>query len=114
SQLQREMGLRGRAVLEGRDIGTVVMPEARWKIYLVASLEERVNRRFHQYEQQGKPVDREQLRQDILDRDQQDRSRPQGALKLAADARVVESTSTPLDAVVTALQAMIQQETVSV
>src|SRR5690606_5046025 len=60
-QLQREIGLRGQTVLEGRDIGTVVVPEAEWKVYLVASLEERVERRYSQYVQQGKKLDRNQL-----------------------------------------------------
>lgn len=114
SQLQREIGLKGRSVLEGRDIGTVVMPEARWKIYLVASLEERVQRRFHQYELQGQPVDREELRRDILDRDQQDRNRPQGALKLANDAMVFDTTDVPLDEVVETLKSMILRETANV
>ena len=112
SQLQREMGLRGKAVLEGRDIGTVVMPEARWKIYLVASLEERVQRRFAQYELQGKPVDREQLKADILERDKQDRNRAQGALKLAADSLVFDTSDIPLEEVVGTLKSMISREEV--
>ncbi len=114
SKLQRELGLKGRAVLEGRDIGTVVVPEAVWKIYLVASLDERVQRRFLQYEQQGKPVDRAQLRLDILDRDKQDRSRSQGALKLALDATAFDTTGIPLDEVIATLKTLVQRETANV
>lgn len=114
SQLQRELGLKGRAVLEGRDIGTVVVPEAVWKIYLVASLEERVQRRFSQYEQQGKPVERDQLRLDILERDKQDRSRSQGALKLASDATAFDTTGMPLEEVVATLKTLVQRETADV
>lgn len=108
SQLQRELGLRGSAVLEGRDIGTVVVPEALWKVYLVASLEERVERRFQQYVQQGQPVDRESLTQDILERDKQDRNRSQGALKLANDGLLLDTTAMALEEVVGTLKALIQ------
>lgn len=113
SQLQRELGLRGKAVLEGRDIGTVVMPEAHWKVYLVASLEERVQRRYLQYEEQGKPVDRDQLRRDILERDRQDQNRSQGALKLASDAMVMDTTDFALEEVVESLKVLIMQDKVN-
>lgn len=109
SRLQRDMGLHGRAVLEGRDIGTVVVPEAMWKIYLVASLDERVNRRYEQHVQNGLEVDRKTLRQDILDRDRQDRSRAQGALKLAKDGILFDTSSMPLEEVVSTLQTLIQE-----
>lgn len=109
SQLQRDLGLHGRAVLEGRDIGTVVVPEAMWKIYLVASLEERVERRYQQYTQTGQQVDRDTLRNDILDRDRQDRSRAQGALKLARDGMLFDTTGMPLEEVVSTLQTLIQE-----
>ena len=106
-ELQRQMGLRGRSVLEGRDISTVVVPEARWKVYLVASLEERVQRRYHQYELQGREVDRDELRRDVVERDERDRNRAQGALKLAPDAMIFDTTDIPLDEVVDTLAGMI-------
>lgn len=106
-QLQREMGLRGRSVLEGRDISTVVVPEARWKVYLVASLDERVQRRYHQYELQGRIMERDQLRRDVIERDERDRNRPQGALKLAPDAMIFDTTDIPLEEVVNTLASMI-------
>lgn len=109
SRLQRELGLRGKTVLEGRDIGTVVVPEAMWKVYLVASLEERVQRRFDQYVQQGQQVDRDRLRQDILERDRQDRTRTQGALRLANDGLLFDTTSMTMEEVVSTLQAIIQE-----
>lgn len=109
-QLQREIGLRGKTVLEGRDIGTVVVPEAEWKIYLVASLEERVERRYAQYLQQGKTLDKNQLRADIIERDNRDCNRPQGALKLASDAMLFDTTDIPLGEVVSSLTAIISQE----
>lgn len=108
ARLQREIALRGRSVLEGRDISTVVVPEAKWKFYLVASLEERTMRRFRQYEQQGKAVDLEELRTDIATRDERDRSRSQGALKLAEDATIFDTTGFTLEEVVDTMAGLIQ------
>ncbi|MCX7718014.1 MAG: (d)CMP kinase [Candidatus Sumerlaeaceae bacterium] len=106
-RLQREMALRGRSVLEGRDISTVVVPEARWKIFLVASLDERVRRRHAQYAEQGKLVDIEELRRDMVVRDERDRIRPQGGLKLASDAMILDSTDMPLEEVVETVAALV-------
>lgn len=110
-RLQREMALRGHSVLEGRDISTVVVPEARWKLYVVASLEERVERRLRQYAEQGKEVDREQLRNDVIQRDERDRLRPQGGLKLAPEATIFDTTDVPLDEVVETIAALIKPPT---
>lgn len=107
-RLQREIALRGRSVLEGRDISTVVVPEATWKFYVVASLEERVERRFLQYEEQGKTVDRDELRQDVITRDDRDRRRPQGGLKLAPDATIFDTTGMSLMEVVETLAIVIE------
>lgn len=107
-RLQRQLALRGHSVLEGRDISTVVVPEARWQVYLVASIDERVERRFRQYETQGVPMDRETLRRDVVARDDRDRERAQGALKLAPGAMIFDTTDIGLDEVVEALAAMIE------
>lgn len=109
-RLQRQMALRGRSVLEGRDISTVVVPEARWKFYLVASLEERVDRRYKQYELQGQTVDRDELRRDVVDRDERDRERPQGALRLADDAIIFDTTGIGLDETIETMAAMIERQ----
>jgi cytidylate kinase len=106
-RLQRTMALRGRSVLEGRDISTVVVPEARWKIFLVASLDERVRRRHAQYAAQGKQVDPDELRRDMVHRDERDRARPQGGLKLAGDAMILDSTDMPLEEVVETVAALV-------
>ncbi len=107
-RLQRQLALRGRSVLEGRDISSVVVPEARWQIYLTASLDERVGRRLRQYEAKGTPVDRDELRRDVAARDERDRSRPQGALKLSPEATIFDTTGIELDEVVETLSAMIE------
>jgi cytidylate kinase len=96
-RLQRQMALRGRCVLDGRDIGTVVVPEARWKFYVVASLEERVRRRLVQHQQEGHSVDINQVRADIIERDHRDRIRPHGALRLAQNATILDTTDISLD-----------------
>jgi cytidylate kinase len=95
-------------VLEGRDISTVVVPEAKWKFYLVASLEERIRRRHAQYVQEGREIDPVQLREDIICRDERDRSRAQGALKLASDATILDTTGMPLDEVVDIVASMVE------
>ncbi|MGC8741597.1 MAG: (d)CMP kinase [Candidatus Sumerlaeaceae bacterium] len=96
-RLQRQLALRGRCVLDGRDIGTVVIPEARWKFYVVASLDERVRRRILQHQQEGHPIDVQQLRRDIIERDRRDRTRTHGALRLAPNATIIDTTDIPLD-----------------
>ncbi len=106
-ELQRQLALRGRSVLEGRDISTVVVPEAHWKLYLTASLEERLDRRLKQYRSQGNPVNDAQVRRDIVTRDERDRTRAQGALRLAPDATIVDTTGLPLEEVVETLAALI-------
>jgi cytidylate kinase len=89
---QRELGLQRDCVMEGRDIGTVVFPDARWKFYLDASLEERTRRRALQLATKGKPEDLALVRADVIRRDQRDRSRPFGPLLVAPDAIVIDTT----------------------
>ncbi len=107
-RLQRQLALHGNSVLEGRDISTVVVPEARWQIYLVASLEERVNRRLEQYRATGVEISPEQLRHDIIQRDERDRNRQQGALKLSPDATILDTTGIPLEEVVELVAALVE------
>ncbi|MBX7247019.1 MAG: (d)CMP kinase [Candidatus Sumerlaeaceae bacterium] len=106
-RLQREIALKGHSVLEGRDISTVVVPEARWKIFLAASLDERVERRFRQYKAKGQDVDLEQLRHDIIVRDERDRTRPQGGLRLADHAIIFDTTGISLEEVVETVAMMV-------
>lgn len=98
--VQRAMAKKGNAVLEGRDISTVVCPEARWKVFLVASLEERAKRRADEFISRGEDVDMMVLNIDIISRDNRDRLRPQGGLKLHPEAIIVDTTDVPMDEVV--------------
>lgn len=96
-ELQRNMALSGRAVIEGRDITTVVLPEARFKFYLDASFEERFLRRFKELKDRGVEVDEQELRQDMLQRDANDLKREVGPLRKAPDAFYVDSTNLSIE-----------------
>jgi cytidylate kinase len=104
--LQRSLALapenRG-AVLEGRDIGTVVFPDADLKIYLTATEEERAHRRFVELQAKGDPSTLEQVLADQRRRDKNDSERAVAPLRPAADARVLDSSHLGLDAVVAEL-----------
>jgi cytidylate kinase len=105
-ELQRRLALapenRG-AVLEGRDIGTVVFPDADAKFFLVATPEERARRRHAELQAKGDPSSFEEVLADQLKRDRQDSEREIAPLRPADDAVVVDTSGTPLEAVVDAL-----------
>ena len=99
-RLQREMAAGGKVVLDGRDIGTVVVPEACAKIFLTASVEERARRRWLEMKEKGYHPQLEKLQQEIEQRDRQDREREIAPLRQAEDAVLVDTTGMPIDAVV--------------
>jgi len=90
---QRRAGQRGGVVMEGRDIGTVVFPDADLKIFLTASPEVRADRRYHEHQQKGDAIDRAHTLDEIHERDQRDRERSTSPLVRAPDAVVVDSTA---------------------
>ena len=85
-------------VAEGRDMGTVVFPDAALKIYFTASAEERARRRYKQLIEKGNPVTIDSLLRDIQERDQRDRSRAAAPLRAAADAVILDTTGLSIDA----------------
>lgn len=99
---QRAFGYRSKkgAVLEGRDIGTVVFPGADRKFYLVASVRERVRRRFKELKEKGMKINLSQIEKDIRIRDKKDKTRPVGALKKAEDAVLIDTTGLAIQQVV--------------
>jgi cytidylate kinase len=97
---QQRLGAAGGVVMEGRDITTVVFPDAELKVFLDASQEERARRRFEELTRQGRPQPYEDLLADLKRRDLEDRNRPGGALKLAPGALVVDTTSLNIEQVV--------------
>ncbi len=102
---QRELAERGRAVLDGRDIGTVVLPHADCKIYLTASLDERAERRYKELLGRGLPADLAEVRQDIEQRDYQDTHRETSPLRQAEDAKYLDTTGLSIEQV---LQQVLQ------
>lgn len=98
-QQQRRIGQRGKVVMVGRDIGTVVLPEADLKIYLDASAEERAKRRFDEMTARGANVDYEDILARVTERDRIDSTRDLAPLKAAEDAVVVDSNKLDIDEV---------------
>lgn len=96
---QRRMAKSG-VVMAGRDIGTVVFPDAGHKFFLVASLDEKVRRRAAQYERRGERVDEESMRKEVELRDRVDSNRPVAPLRPAEDALIIDTDQLDLDAVV--------------
>jgi len=91
--LQRKIGSQGPLVAEGRDMGTVVFPEARHKFYIDASLEVRVDRRFQERQKRGESISREKVKKDLIKRDNQDMNRHLSPLKPARDAGMIDTTN---------------------
>ncbi len=91
SAQQRRIGLRGRVVMVGRDIGTVVLPEADLKIYLDASAEERARRRYKELLARGETADYEEILKKVKERDQIDSSRAVAPLRPAEDAVILNA-----------------------
>ena len=99
-ELQRAMGSQGGVVAEGRDIGTVVFPDAEVKIYLDASAQERARRRFEELRTQGSQVTMEGTVSEMEERDRRDKERDVAPLRKAEDALVIDSTDSAVDRVV--------------
>lgn len=99
-RLQREMAEAGKAVLDGRDIGTVVIPEACAKIFLTASPAERARRRWMELREKGYEPDLQALQAEMEDRDRKDIERELAPLQQAEDAVLVDTTGLSIDAVV--------------
>jgi len=96
---QRRMGRTG-VVMAGRDIGTVVFPDADHKFFLIASLDEKVRRRAAQYERRGERVDHEAMRKEVEYRDRVDTQRAVAPLRPAPDAVVIDTDQLDIDQVV--------------
>ncbi|AKF06606.1 (d)CMP kinase [Sandaracinus amylolyticus] len=106
--LQRRLGAEGGVVLEGRDIGTVVFPDAEVKVFLTASDEERARRRTAELQARGAAQPIDQVLAEIRERDRRDSTRPIAPLKPARDAITVDTTALDLDAVVETLVGIVR------
>lgn len=104
---QREIAELGPVVMAGRDIGTVVLPDAPIKIFLTASVDARVQRRFDEYSATGSSIDKAHLHAQIEERDRIDRTRPIAPLRVADDAFVIDSSDLMPDDVVKVIMARV-------
>jgi cytidylate kinase len=107
--LQRELAATGGVVLEGRDTGTVVCPDAEVKFYLDATLEERGRRRQSELRARGVDLSPDTARREIAERDAQDSSRALAPLRKAADAVTVDTTGLTVEQVVTRLVELVER-----
>ncbi len=107
-ELQRALGARGNVVAEGRDIGTVVFPEAEIKIYLDASLTERARRRYEELRKAGRQATLEETQRELEERDRRDSARTLAPLRRAADAFAIDSSALDADSVAERVKQMIR------
>ena len=108
--LQRELGRRGNVVAEGRDIGTVVFPDAQVKIYLDASIEERARRRCHELRAAGREVSLAETISEMKERDKRDSERDIAPLRKADDALAVDSSGLTVDGVAEKVLQLVKSE----
>jgi cytidylate kinase len=99
-ELQKELARTTDVVMDGRDIGTCVLPDAICKIYLTASVETRALRRLNELQEKGMAADLEVIKKDIADRDYRDMNRDVSPLKQAEDAVLIDTSSLTFDEVV--------------
>ena len=108
--LQRRLAAENNVVMDGRDIGTVILPNAQVKVFLTASPEERARRRMLEYKQKGQEVDFDQLLAEIKQRDYNDSHRATAPLKQADDAVLVDSTEMKFEQVLEKITAIIKEK----
>ena len=101
SEQQRRIGMRGKVVMVGRDIGTVVLPEADLKIYLDASAEERAKRRYDELIARGEAADYDEILRKVIERDRIDSTRAVAPLRPADDAIIIDSDKMDVEQVFT-------------
>ena len=108
--LQTGMAENYNVIMDGRDIGTVVLPNAQVKVFLTASPEERAKRRYNEYIAKGEDADYDEILRDVIQRDYQDTHREIAPLKAADDAVVVDSTEMSFDEVVAKISEIIDSK----
>lgn len=108
---QREMGAKGGVIMEGRDIGTIVFPDADLKIFLDADPQVRAARRIEQSDAKNNPAQSKALAEELLRRDQRDKTRTTSPLTSASDAVHLDSSALGIDEVVAKIDALIAKRT---
>lgn len=110
-QRQQKMATSGRTVMDGRDIGTAVLPNAKVKVFLSATVEERAKRRYEENLSKGFSSDFEQLKREITLRDKRDSERETAPLKKAIDAIEIDTTSMSINDVVSSILKIVEERT---
>ena len=108
-ELQRELAAKQNVIMDGRDIGTVVLPDANVKIYLTASSKVRAQRRYDELTAKGEKCDFDAIEKDIIDRDYRDMHRETSPLKQAEDAVLLDSSDLDIDGVVARMKEIIKE-----
>lgn len=111
--MQQEMGKDGGVIMDGRDIGTTVLPNAELKIYLTASVDERAMRRYKEYIEKGIECDLEAIKADVIQRDENDMNRAVSPLKMADDAIYADTTHKSFDEAVSYIEKLVKEKEVS-
>lgn len=106
-ELQRQLAAKSDVIMDGRDVGTYILPDAEIKIFLTATVEDRARRRFEELTQKGTEVSYEEVLEDMKWRDKNDSSREFAPLKAADDAILVDTTGNTLEQSVTLMSDMI-------
>ena len=109
-EFQRKLARESNVVMDGRDIGTVVLPQADVKIFLTAAPEARAKRRLLELEQRGQEANFDRVLQDIKERDWQDEHRPSAPLRRAEDATLLDTTQLNLDQSLEALLSLVKEK----
>ncbi|MGX8684074.1 MAG: (d)CMP kinase, partial [Lachnospiraceae bacterium] len=109
-ELQKDLARRENVVMDGRDIGTVVLPDAQVKIFLTASVDVRADRRYRELIEKGEKADLDEIRAQIKERDERDMNRPISPLKQAEDAVLVDTSDMTIDEVVAAIMRIIEEK----
>ena len=104
----RRVGLRGRVVMVGRDVGTVILPEANLKVFLTASVETRAQRRFEEVAGRGETRNHADILANLRERDRIDSSRAVAPLRPAADAILLDTTDLSLDQVLAQIGQLVE------
>lgn len=109
TDLQRDLAKREDVLMDGRDIGTMILPHAQLKIYLTASVDTRAGRRYRELVEKGTECSLEEIRKDIEERDYQDMHRETAPLRQAEDAVLVDSSDMTIDEVVERIVALARE-----
>ncbi len=108
-ELQRKLAEKASVIMDGRDIGTYVLPDAEVKIFLTASVEERARRRFAELVEKGTDADFETVKKDIIYRDKNDSEREFAPLRKAEDATLVDTSDMTVEEVIDTVTKMIKE-----